>query len=128
MITYPVAIAVFIAGVAVGMVILSFFVGGKHDVFSNTQGELDTPGDRRSPHPDSALLDYLERSEHNIYFNDKIEASGVWGVLNKLNKLVATGYTVRTALQRAQENDLVDTHAVFSADALATPKEAAAVP
>jgi hypothetical protein len=47
---------------------------------------------------DTALLDFLEKSECNLFFNTKL---GVWGLLDGSDKIVATAHTVRATLARA---------------------------
>lgn len=47
----------------------------------------------------AADLDYLERSECNLYFNPTISA---WGLLDGKDELVSAGHSVRAALQRAR--------------------------
>lgn len=48
------------------------------------------------------LLDYLERSECNLYFNPTINA---WGLLDGKDKLVAAGPNLRNLLSRALRAD-----------------------
>lgn len=95
-------------GVFLGVIIHSFLQGAKEGEPLHFQmGEMDGGQERRKyiPHPDTVLLDSLEQSENNVYFNDNFE-SGMWGVLNKENKLLATGHTVRMALKRASVLEL----------------------
>lgn len=48
------------------------------------------------------LLDYLERSECNLYFNATINA---WGLLDGTDKLLAAGPNLRNLLSRALRAD-----------------------
>lgn len=50
----------------------------------------------------ASLLDYLERSECNLYFNATL---GAWGLMDGADKLVAAGPSLRNMLGRAREAD-----------------------
>ena len=66
----------------------------------------DNPAGLSGPYadkdPDVMLLDYLEKSECNLYFNVQM---GSWGLLDGNDSLIATGQTVRSTLARAILND-----------------------
>lgn len=49
---------------------------------------------------DTELLDFLEKSECNLFFNGTL---GAWGLLDGDDKIVATAHSVRTTLARAIE-------------------------
>lgn len=54
---------------------------------------------------DTALLDFLEQSECNLYFHPQV---GAWGLLDGKDKMVATALTVRSTLARAMEKDAAE--------------------
>lgn len=53
----------------------------------------------------SALLDFLETSECNLFYNTTINS---WGLVDGKDKLVAAGHSIRAALRRAQDNPLAE--------------------
>lgn len=65
---------------------------------------LDTtdPVTQAANEHDAILMDYLDRSECNLYFNPTLAA---WGLLDGKDKMIATGRSVRTTLARAILND-----------------------
>lgn len=91
-------------GVLIGVGIMA--VVNMRDPFSDPMGHFDGGLDRREHklHADTVLLDYLEQSEYNVFFNDTIDA-GMWGVIAPHGKMIAAGATVRSALHRSKEKD-----------------------
>lgn len=60
---------------------------------------LDQVGERDS----TELLNYLEKSECNLFYNSTINA---WGLVDGQDKLIAAGHSIRATLRRAQAGDL----------------------
>ncbi len=85
---------VFILGVIVGVAILALFVNAKDD--------SSEPISQAANEQDAVLMNYLERSECNLYFNPTINA---WGLLDGKDTMVATAHSVRSTLARAMVND-----------------------
>jgi len=94
--------AVFFAGIIAGVLTLSFFVGANNPLEDLMEkGLVFVPTETAA---DSALLDHLEANELALYYNAEIE-DGMWGVVDHENKLVAAGFTLRRAVERAIEKD-----------------------
>lgn len=63
-------------------------------LFAAQQDSAETP-------PDQSLLDFLEASECNVFFNDRVDG-GAWGILGADNKVIAAAPTIRSTLRAAQ--------------------------
>lgn len=59
------------------------------------------PDDNQAAENDTKLLDYLEASHCNLFFNEQVHG-GMWGFLRADNKPLATGRTVRNAIFNAR--------------------------
>ena len=85
---------VLMVGVMIGVFILALFVGSQDDTddlvsqAANAQAAL--------------LLDFLNNSECNLFFNP---AMGAWGLLDGQNKMLATARNVHTTLTRAMQSE-----------------------
>lgn len=88
---YTWAIVALFIGVCLGMLIMAIML-------ASGRGASE---DRRAPNPDTLLLDFLEKAEVNLFFNDQVSGSGMWGILDGENKLVAAAPTLRSAIDRA---------------------------
>lgn len=53
----------------------------------------------------SVLLNFLEKSECNLFYNATINS---WGLLDGKDKIVAAAHSVRVCLRRAQDKDLAE--------------------
>ena len=60
---------------------------------------LDQVGERDS----SELLNYLEKSECNLFYNSTINA---WGLVDGQDKLISAGHSIRATLRRARDGDI----------------------
>lgn len=65
--------------------------------------EMDVPLDQVGERDSSELLNYLEKSECNLFYNSTINA---WGLVDGQDKLIAAGHSIRATLRRAQAGDL----------------------
>lgn len=79
-------------GILIGMFVTAVMVGRRDDA-----EVLAAPEPR-----DTTLVNYLERSECNLFFNPGM---GAWGLLDGSNKMLATAHTVRNTLGRAMDKD-----------------------
>ncbi len=97
---------ILVIGVMIGIGIGIMALVGADPIGADSMGHFEGGVDRRQPylHADTQLLDYLEKSEYHVFFNDTVDA-GMWGVLDADNHLVAAGSTVRSAIHRAKERD-----------------------
>lgn len=50
----------------------------------------------------ACLLDYLQTSKHNLYFNPTMNA---WGLVDGSDHLLAAGNSVRAVLSRSRQRD-----------------------
>lgn len=82
-------LTIFAIGMLVGMGVVAF-------VMRPTENNTVTT----STHSDADLIDYLDESECNLFFNTQVDG-GSWGVLDGRNELVTAGKTVRQAVSGA---------------------------
>lgn len=91
---FAILFGVFTLGTMLGVVLLALFVGSRDnadDIISQAAAEQD-----------AELMDYLEHSECNLFFNPTLAA---WGLLDGQDKMIATARSVRTTLARAMVSD-----------------------
>lgn len=84
----------FILGALAGVAVLALMIGARED-----NSSLVTQAAHAQ---DAALMDYLERSECNLFFNPTLAA---YGLLDGKDQMIATGHSIRTTLARAILND-----------------------
>ena len=101
-----------IVGAVIGMFILALL--STRDPFADPMGEFDGKLDRRQQeHPDTDLLEYLDAAEYSVFFNPVVD---MWAVLTLENKMIASAYTLRTALIAAREKERAIERAEREAD------------
>lgn len=83
------------AGILIGILIVALFSNANDDT---TQDRMT----HASNAADAELLNYLNKSECNMFFNPGM---GAWGLLDGQNKMLATAHTVHACLARAMEKD-----------------------
>lgn len=91
---YSLMATMLLLGAAIGACLVSIFVHRREAL-----GDLAVVASHAH---DAKLMDFLEKSECNLFFNPGM---GAWGLLDGGNKLLATAHTVRTTLARAIEKD-----------------------
>jgi hypothetical protein len=80
---------VFVLGLFIGFSILALVVTGMDE-------DIDIP---RLGTQDTELLDYLETSKLNIFFNPSLSA---WGLLDDTNKLISSSPNLRVTIASAK--------------------------
>ena len=93
---FAILFGIFSVGTIVGM-FTTALLAPLHDDSDATESAPQTH--------DTTLLNYLEQSECNLFFNPEI---GAWGLLDGGNKMLATAHTVRNTLGRARDRDAAD--------------------
>lgn len=83
---------VFMLGATAGVAALALLVGGRSDGVPTSHANEQ----------DATLMDYLEQSECNLFFNPTLSA---WGLLDGQDKMIATAHSVRVTLARAMISD-----------------------
>lgn len=96
---YVSLVALFVCATALGGLVILL-------VMRYTDGPtMEELADMAANAQDAELLDFLEKSECNLFFNEQL---GAWGLLDGSDKIVATAHTVRTTLARAIEKGSPD--------------------
>lgn len=90
--------AVLIAGILIG--ICAAIAYRATDAF---EIEMDVLLDQVGERDSTELLNYLEKSECNLFYNSTINA---WGLVDGKDKLIAAGHSIRATLRRAQAGDI----------------------
>lgn len=85
---------VFMLGATAGVAVLALVIG--------TRDDSSTLVTQAAAEQDATLMDYLEQSECNLFFNPTLSA---WGLLDGQDKMIATAHSVRVTLARAMSSD-----------------------
>ena len=85
------------------LVLVGLILAALAFLIRSINGELEDLIQQAADRDAGAQLDYLEKSECNLFFNPTINS---WGLMDGSDKLVAAGHSVRTTLRRARDGDI----------------------